>query len=162
VIIISCCLIGTGLHLGDCKIAIIVSLSIRLISCCKTPQNAGNSLSELHEIENFLGGCPQNPLDGSHLRCSTRLSQNPIVTGLICWYIYIYIYIIKICFFNTYKQNIDHLQGKRSQISVLILTPRRYRRIIFNKNGSYRGEFLLFLYLRRVRWISCVFRTLFN
>ena len=75
-IITSCCLIGTGLHLGDCKIAVIGSLFIRLISCWNTPQNAGNSLSELQEIKIFWGGCPQTPLDGSHLRCLTRLSQN--------------------------------------------------------------------------------------
>jgi hypothetical protein len=49
-IITPCCLIGTGLHLGDCEIAVIVSLFVRLISCWKT---AGNSLSELQEIQNF-------------------------------------------------------------------------------------------------------------
>jgi hypothetical protein len=75
-IITSCCLIGTGLHLGDCKIAVIGSLFIRLISCWNTPQNAGNSLSELQEIKMFWGGCPQTPLDDLHLRCLTRLSQS--------------------------------------------------------------------------------------
>jgi hypothetical protein len=44
-IITPCCLIGTGLHLGDCEIAVIVS------PLWKTPQNAGNSLSELQEIQ---------------------------------------------------------------------------------------------------------------
>jgi hypothetical protein len=34
-------------------------------------------LHELQEIQNFLGECPQTILDGSHLRCSTRLPQNP-------------------------------------------------------------------------------------
>jgi hypothetical protein len=43
--------IGTGIHLGDCKIATIMSLFIRLISCWNTPKNAGNSLSELQEIK---------------------------------------------------------------------------------------------------------------
>jgi hypothetical protein len=62
-IITPCCLIGTGLHLGDCEIAVIVSQFIRLISCWKTPQNAANSLSELQEIQHFLGGvCPQTSL----------------------------------------------------------------------------------------------------
>jgi hypothetical protein len=38
--------------------------SVRLISCWKTPQNAGNSLSELQEIKKFLGGaCTQTPLE---------------------------------------------------------------------------------------------------
>ena len=57
--------------------------SVRLISCWKTPQNAGNSLSELQEIQNFLGGMPPDPSRGSHLQWSTRLSQNPNY-GLIC------------------------------------------------------------------------------
>jgi hypothetical protein len=57
--------------------------SVRLISCWKTPQSAGNSLSELHEIQNFLGGMPPDPSRGSHLWWSTRLSQNPRY-GLIC------------------------------------------------------------------------------
>ena len=63
-----------------------MSLFIRLISCWDTPQNARNSLSELQGIQNFLGGSPQTPLDGSLLRCLTRLSQNPSygLTGLIC------------------------------------------------------------------------------
>jgi hypothetical protein len=72
-IITPCCLIGTGLHLGDCEIVVIVSLFIRLISCWKTPQNAGNSLSELQEIPHFLGGMPQSPLEartfGGRLGC---------------------------------------------------------------------------------------------
>jgi hypothetical protein len=80
-IITPCYLIGTRLHLGDCKIAIIMSLFIRLISCWNTPKNAGNNLSELQEIQNFkkkkgAGACPQTPLHGSHLQWSTRLSQN--------------------------------------------------------------------------------------
>ena len=44
-----------------------------LISCWKTPQNAGNSLSELQKIQNF----PPDPSRGSHLRWSTQLSQSP-------------------------------------------------------------------------------------
>jgi hypothetical protein len=72
-IITPCCLIGTGLHLGDCEISVIVSLFIRLISCWKTPQNAGNSLSELQEIKNFLGGMPPDPSEahtlGGRLGC---------------------------------------------------------------------------------------------
>jgi hypothetical protein len=63
-------------HHVACKIAVIGSLFIRSISCWNTPQNAGNSLSELQEIQNFLGGCPHTPLDSSHLRCLTLLSQN--------------------------------------------------------------------------------------
>ena len=59
--ITSCFLIGTGLHLGDCKIAVIVSLFIRLISCWNTPQNARNIVSELQEIQHFLGGMPPDP-----------------------------------------------------------------------------------------------------
>jgi hypothetical protein len=44
------------------------------MSCWKTPQNAGNSLSELQEIKNVLGGaCPQTPLEartfGARLGC---------------------------------------------------------------------------------------------
>ena len=50
--------------LGDCEIAVIVSLFIRLISCWKTPQNTGNNLSELQEIKHFLGGMPP-PLEAS-------------------------------------------------------------------------------------------------
>jgi hypothetical protein len=57
-IITPCCLIGTELHLGDCEIAVIVSLFTRLILCWKTPQNTGNSLSELQEIKHFLVGMP--------------------------------------------------------------------------------------------------------
>jgi hypothetical protein len=49
----------------------------RLISCWKTPQSAGNSLSELQEIQNVLGGMPSDPSRSSHLWWSTRLSQNP-------------------------------------------------------------------------------------
>jgi hypothetical protein len=54
---------GTGLHLGDCKIAVIVSLFIRLIYFWNTPKTAGNSLSKLQEIQNFLegGGMPPDP-----------------------------------------------------------------------------------------------------
>jgi hypothetical protein len=52
------------LHLGNCEIAVTVSLFIRLISCWETPQNAGNSLS---------GGMPQTPLEartlGGRLGC---------------------------------------------------------------------------------------------
>ena len=49
-----------------------------LISCWKTPQNAGNSLSELQKIQNFLGGgMPLDPSIGSHLQWSTQLSQSP-------------------------------------------------------------------------------------
>jgi hypothetical protein len=67
-------------------------LFIKLISCGKTPQNAGNSLSELQEIHNFLvGGCPQTPLNSWHLRCSTRLSQNPSYgPDLLPYYVYTY------------------------------------------------------------------------
>ena len=36
--------------------------SVMLISCWKTPQNAGNSLSELQKIQNFLGGHAPRPL----------------------------------------------------------------------------------------------------
>jgi hypothetical protein len=36
-------------------------LFIRLISCWKTPQHAGNSLSELQEIQNFQWGMPPDP-----------------------------------------------------------------------------------------------------
>jgi hypothetical protein len=36
--------------------------SVMLISCWKTPQNAGNSLSELQEIKNFLGRHAPRPL----------------------------------------------------------------------------------------------------
>jgi hypothetical protein len=82
-----CCLIGTGLHLGDCEIVVIVSLFIRLISCWKTPQNVGNSLSELQEIQKFPGSMPPAPSRSSHLRWSTRLSQNPSYS-LICCPIY--------------------------------------------------------------------------
>jgi hypothetical protein len=42
--------------LGDCEIAVIVSLFIRLISCLNTAQNAGDSLSELQEIGGGGGG----------------------------------------------------------------------------------------------------------
>jgi hypothetical protein len=43
--------------LGDCEIAVIVSLFIRLISCWNTPQNVGNSLSELFDwFESILIG----------------------------------------------------------------------------------------------------------
>jgi hypothetical protein len=65
------------------EIALIVSLFIRLISCWKTPQNTGNTLSELQEIKHFLGGMPPDPPRSLHLRWSTRLSQNPSY-GLIC------------------------------------------------------------------------------
>jgi hypothetical protein len=47
--------------------------SARLTSCWKTPQNAGNSLSELQEIQNFQGCMPQTPLEactfGGRLSC---------------------------------------------------------------------------------------------
>ena len=101
-IITSCCLIGTGLHLGDCKIAVIMSMFIRLISCWNTPQNAMLEIANLRfrKSKIFWGGCPQTPLDGSHLLCSTRLSQNPStdlppydVYLLVKPCIYIYIYI---------------------------------------------------------------------
>jgi hypothetical protein len=46
--------------------------SVRLISCWKTPQNAGNSLSE-----------PPDPSRGSRLRWPTRLSQNPRLLHLL-------------------------------------------------------------------------------
>ena len=51
-----------------------------LISCWKTPQNAGNSLSELQKIQNFLGGgaCPQTPPEARTFGDqSTQLSQSP-------------------------------------------------------------------------------------
>jgi hypothetical protein len=55
-----------------CEIVVIVPLFIRLISCWKTPQNVGNSLSELQEIQNF-----QTPLEacsfGGRLGCLTIL-----------------------------------------------------------------------------------------
>ena len=52
--------------------------SVRLISCWKTPQNAGHSLSELQKIQNFLGGgMPPDPSRGLHLWWSTQLSQSP-------------------------------------------------------------------------------------
>jgi hypothetical protein len=38
--------------------------SVRLIPCWKTPQNAGNSLSELQEIQN-----PQTPLEARTFGC---------------------------------------------------------------------------------------------
>ena len=96
-IITSCCLIGTGLHLGDCRIAVIVSLFIRLISCWNTPQNAGNSLSELQEIQEI----PQTPLDGSHLRCSTRLSQNPSYgSDLLPYDVYL---LVKPCLYHHWR-----------------------------------------------------------
>jgi hypothetical protein len=83
-IVTPCCLVGTGLHLRDCEIAVIVSLFIRLISCWRTPQN---SLSELQEIHNFLGYAPQTPLEactlGGRLGCmsQTRLSHIYIYAG---------------------------------------------------------------------------------
>jgi hypothetical protein len=46
-------------YIWETEIAVIVSLFIRLISCWKTLQNAGNSLTELQEIQNFLGGMPK-------------------------------------------------------------------------------------------------------
>jgi hypothetical protein len=101
-IITSCCLIGTGLHLGDCKIAVIMSMFIRLISCWNTSQNAMLEIANLRfrKSKIFWGGCPQTPLDGSHLLYSTRLSQNPStdlppydVYLLVKPCIYIYIYI---------------------------------------------------------------------
>ena len=42
---------------------LISGTSVRLISCWKTPQNAGNSLSELQKIQN-----PPDPSRGSHIR----------------------------------------------------------------------------------------------
>jgi hypothetical protein len=48
--------------------SLIVSIFTRLISCWKTPQKAGNSLSELQEIQNLLrGGIPPDTPRGSHL-----------------------------------------------------------------------------------------------
>ena len=61
--------------------AVIVSLHAYKVNfLLKTPQNAGNSLSELQEIQNFLGGMLPEPSRSSKLRWSTRLSQIPIVT----------------------------------------------------------------------------------
>jgi hypothetical protein len=70
---------GTGLHLGDCKIAVIVSLFIRLIYFWNTPKMLEIAYPSFKKSKIFwrVGACPQTPLDGSHLQCSTRLSQNP-------------------------------------------------------------------------------------
>jgi hypothetical protein len=66
-----------GLDLGDCKIAVIVSLFIKLISCWNTPQNAGNSQSELQEIQ--------------------RLSLNPSYgPDLLPYYVYL---LVKTCIY---------------------------------------------------------------
>jgi hypothetical protein len=46
-------------------------------SNCVTVYKVNFLLEQLQEIQNLLGGSPQTPLDGSHLRRSTRLSQNP-------------------------------------------------------------------------------------
>jgi hypothetical protein len=50
-------------HHVACKIAVIGSLFIRSISCWNTPQNAGNSLSELQETDpKFSGRDAPTPL----------------------------------------------------------------------------------------------------
>jgi hypothetical protein len=97
-IITSCCLIGTGLHLGDCKTAVIVSLFIKLISCCNTPQNAGSiAYLSFNKSKIFWEGCPQTPLDGSHFQCSTRLSRNPSYgPDLLPYYVYL---LVKTCIY---------------------------------------------------------------
>ena len=57
----------------------------------KTPQNAGNSLSELQEIQNFLWrGMPPDPSRGSHLLLLTRLPQNPSYSLICCPMMYTY------------------------------------------------------------------------
>ena len=45
----------------------------------------------------FLEGCPQTPLDGSPLRCSTRSSQNPSYRpDLLPYYVYL---LVKTCIY---------------------------------------------------------------
>jgi hypothetical protein len=71
-------------------------LSVRLIYCWKTPQNAGNSLSELQEIKNFLPlfHAPPDPSRCLHLRLSTQLSQSPSYGLICCRMTYTYYHIV--------------------------------------------------------------------
>jgi hypothetical protein len=49
-------------HHVACKIAVIVITVYKVNFLLEhRPQNAGNSLSELQEIQNFLGGMPPHP-----------------------------------------------------------------------------------------------------